>query len=88
MKEGLFLAAAIFLLFTFVLGFVRIIKGPSQADSLLGAQLLGTVGVAVILLLSMALSWEILVDVALLLAFLAAVSSIAFVAVTQEKPNE
>ncbi|MGV1099306.1 monovalent cation/H+ antiporter complex subunit F [Thiovibrio sp. JS02] len=74
------LAAVLVLLATFVLGLLRVLRGPSRADCMLGAQLLGSAGVAVLLLLARALGRESLLDVALLLAFLAAITSSAFVA--------
>lgn len=81
----LLLSGVIFLLLTFVLGFIRVLRGPTPADCLLGAQLLGSVGVAILLLLSQCLEQDALLDVALLFAFLAAVSSVAFVAVTRKR---
>lgn len=80
----LLLAGCLFLLMTFVLGFVRIVRGPTRADCMLGVQLLGSIGVAVLLLLAHALGRDSLLDMALLLAFLAAVSTVAFVALRRQ----
>lgn len=73
------LAAAAFVLMMVALGLVRILRGPSPADRIMAAQLLGTGGVAVLLLLAQASAMPGVVDVALLLALLAAFVSVAFV---------
>jgi multicomponent Na+:H+ antiporter subunit F len=53
--------------------------GPGDADRIMAAQLLGTGGTAVLLLVSEAMSLPAAVDVALVLALLAAFVSVAFV---------
>jgi multicomponent Na+:H+ antiporter subunit F len=73
------LAAAGFLLATVALGLVRIVRGPADADRMMSAQLLGTGGVAVLLLVGAAEVVPAAVDVALTLALLAAFASVAFV---------
>jgi len=73
------LAAAGFLLLTVGLGLVRIVRGPADADRMMSAQLLGTGGVAVLLLVGAAEVVPAAVDVALTLALLAAFASVAFV---------
>jgi multicomponent Na+:H+ antiporter subunit F len=74
------LGAAAFILGTVALGLVRILRGPGNADRMLAAQLLGTGGVAALLLLGVASGVGAVAEVALLLALLAAFSSVAFVA--------
>jgi multicomponent Na+:H+ antiporter subunit F len=61
------------------LGLVRILRGPGTADSLMAAQLLGTGGIAALLLLGAATGEAAVVDVALTLALLSAFASVAFV---------
>jgi multicomponent Na+:H+ antiporter subunit F len=57
----------------------RIARGPAAADRMMAAQLVGTGGVAVLLLLAAAGDdWAVL-DVALVLALLAAFAAVAFV---------
>jgi multicomponent Na+:H+ antiporter subunit F len=73
------LAAAGFLLVMMALGMVRIVRGPADADRMMSAQLLGTGGVAVLLLIGAAEVVPAAVDVALTLALLAAFASVAFV---------
>ena len=48
----LYSTVALFLLFAIVAGLLRILRGPTAADSMLAAQLFGTCGVAILLLLS------------------------------------
>jgi multicomponent Na+:H+ antiporter subunit F len=73
------LAAAIFVLAMVAFGLVRILRGPGDADRIMAAQLLGTGGTAVLLLISEAMSLPAAADVALILALLAAFVSVAFV---------
>ena len=73
------LVAAGFVLASVALGLVRILRGPNDADRIMAAQLLGTGGIAALLLLAQAISMPAAVDVALILALLAAFVSAAFV---------
>jgi multicomponent Na+:H+ antiporter subunit F len=76
--SGFLLIAAGFVLATVALGLVRILRGPSDADRMMAAQLLGTGGVAALLLLGAATGVGGAVDVALTVALLAAFASVAF----------
>lgn len=60
-------------------GMLRIHKGPGEADRMLAAQLFGTTAVAILLLLSMTVSSQAAIDVALLFALLSAVTAVTFV---------
>jgi multicomponent Na+:H+ antiporter subunit F len=73
------LGAAGFVLATVAIGLVRILRGPSDADRIMAAQLLGTGGIATLLLLAQPMNAPAAVDVALILALLAAFISVAFV---------
>ena len=77
MREFL-LCAAGFVLAMVALGLVRILRGPDDADRMMAAQLLGSGGIAV-LLLSAGGGLPAAADVALILALLAAFASVAFV---------
>jgi multicomponent Na+:H+ antiporter subunit F len=72
------LGMALVLLLTMSAGLVRVVIGPTPADRMMAAQLLGTSGIAVLLLLGLALEVPALLDVALIFALLAAVSVAAF----------
>lgn len=73
-----FLTAAVGLILAMLgLGLVSILRGPTDADRMMAAQLIGTAGIAVLLLLVTGVPAA--VDVALILALLATFASIAFV---------
>jgi multicomponent Na+:H+ antiporter subunit F len=72
------LAAAGFVLLMVALGLVRILRGPTVADRIMAAQLLGTGGIATLLLIAAATGMDAAIDVALALALLAAFASAAF----------
>jgi multicomponent Na+:H+ antiporter subunit F len=80
--ETLYLAVALFLLINLLGGLIRILIGPSRGDRMLAAQLFGTTGVAIILLLSEALDRPSLRDVALTVVLLAVINTVVFVRYT------
>jgi multicomponent Na+:H+ antiporter subunit F len=71
-------AIALFLMANLVVALVAAARGPTSADRMLVALLLGTTGTAVLVLLAAAGDASALVDVALVLALLAAIGGIAF----------
>jgi multicomponent Na+:H+ antiporter subunit F len=73
------LATAGAILFTVAVGLVRILGGPGDADRMMAAQLIGTGGIAALLLIAAATGARGVDDVALGLAILAAFASAAFV---------
>jgi multicomponent Na+:H+ antiporter subunit F len=73
------LGACAFILTMVALGLVRILRGPGNADRIMATQLLGTGGIAAVLLLGAATGEGATIDVALTLALLAAFASFAFV---------
>jgi multicomponent Na+:H+ antiporter subunit F len=75
----LFTWVAAFLVVNMAAGLVRVAWGPTPADRMLAAQLFGTTGVAVLLLLAEATGTAALRDVALVFALLAVVVAAAFV---------
>jgi multicomponent Na+:H+ antiporter subunit F len=72
-------AAAGFVLAMAAIGLFGIFLHSSETDRLMAAQLLGTDSIAILLLLSIATEAPPIVDVALLLALLAAFAAVAFV---------
>ncbi|TVP47825.1 MAG: hypothetical protein EA350_04300 [Gemmatimonadales bacterium] len=78
MDDFLVLVAA-FLALNVGVGLIRVALGPSPADRMLTAQLFGTTGVAILLILAQATATPGLRVVALVFALLAAVLSVAFV---------
>ncbi len=78
MSEFLFVAAGCVLVVV-ALGLFRILRGPSHVDRMMAAQLFGTGGIAILLLLTSASGLKAAADVALTLALLTAFSSVTFV---------
>lgn len=78
--NGVLEAISVVLLASLALGLVRIWRGPRLADRMLAAQLFGTTGVALLLVLAQAQPLAALRDVALVLALLAVLAVLAFVA--------
>jgi multicomponent Na+:H+ antiporter subunit F len=75
-----FLTAALgFILVMLALGLIPILRGPGDADRMMAMQLIGTSGIAALLLLGAVTRIPAAADVALTLALLATFASIAFV---------
>jgi multicomponent Na+:H+ antiporter subunit F len=79
MSPEFLVASAGFIMITVIVGLARILYGPGDADRIMAAQLLGTGGIASLLLAGIARGNPAVIDVALTLAMLAAFASIAFV---------
>ena len=80
--------AAGFVLTMVAIGLVVILRRPAEVDHMMAAQLLGTGGVAILLLLAAATKTPPIVDVALLLALFAAFAAVAFVRSASGQENE
>ena len=80
----LFAFSAAGLMFTLLLGLLSVLRGPGTGDRMLATQLIGTAGVGILLLLGTMLEQTALLDVALVLALLAAVAAAAFTGQQQE----
>ena len=78
MDNFLFLIAS-FILATIAGGLIIILQRPAEVDRLMAAQLLGTGGVAILLILAIATKASPIADVALMLALFAAFATVAFV---------
>lgn len=79
MMADFILASSGFVLAMVAVGLIRVLHGPADADRMMAAQLLGTGGIAALLMMAAALGLTALVDVALVLALLAAFASVAFI---------
>lgn len=75
---AVFLSAAAVIVASVATALWRVVRGPSAVDRVLGAQLVGTGGIGATLLLSAAAADPAIVDVALVLALLAAFAAVAF----------
>lgn len=78
---------AVFLVLNLAVGLTRVIRGTSRADRMIAAQLLGTTGVGILVVLWQALGVSALLDVALVFAILAAVTTVAFVTCAWGHPD-
>jgi multicomponent Na+:H+ antiporter subunit F len=87
MMPDFLLVAAGFVLTMVALGLVRILRGPTVADRIMAAQLLGTGGIATLVLIAAATGMAAAIDVALSLALLAAFASAAL-AHAIERPDD
>ena len=87
MLELLFVSL-IGLMLSLLLGLIRVLRGPEAGDRMMAAQLIGTTGVGILLLLSLLLNQPALADVALILALLAAVAVAAFSGQRQAASND
>lgn len=76
--SGFDLAIALFLLGNLIAALLAAARGPTSADRMLMALLFGSTGSGILVLLAQAMHIPALVDVALLLALLAAIGGVAF----------
>lgn len=78
MTELIWLAAGL-VLGSVALGLIRAVRGPGRADRIMSVQLIGTGSMGVIVLIATASGEASYLDVALVVALLAAVPAVAFV---------
>ena len=76
---GFLFGAACLVLAATALGLVRVLLGPADADRMMAVQLLGTGGIAVVLLVGAATGVSAAADVAIVIALVSAFASAAFV---------
>ena len=88
MSELLLFVCLAGLMLSLLLGLIRVLRGPEAGDRMMAAQLIGTTGVGILLLLSLLFKQPALSDVALILALLAAVAAAAFSAKQRETSND
>lgn len=81
------MSVALFLLANLLLALFVATRGPTAADPMLTALLFGSTGIGILALLAGAADMPALVDVALVLALLAAVSGLAFARRAWHKPG-
>ena len=79
---------AIFLILNILAGMWRVMKGPSAADRMVSAQLFGTTGVAILLVLAQALEAPYIRNAALLFALLMIMAVLSFVRKTVPKQSQ
>jgi multicomponent Na+:H+ antiporter subunit F len=75
--ENILLLPLLLLLITMALGLLRALRGPELQDRMLSILLLGSNGIALLLVLSFVLEQPALVDIALVLSLLAVMAAAA-----------
>ncbi len=75
----IYILLALVLLLSVAAGLIRVLLGPTVADRMLAAQLIGTCGLAVLLLLAKGLDSKVLIDIALVFSLLALLATMTFV---------
>ncbi len=70
---------SVILLATMIVGFLRILQGPTATDCILAVFFFGTTGIGILLLLSLASGDTRMIDVGLVLALLSAVVGATYV---------
>ena len=65
---------SIVLIISLCIGLIRIFRGPTLEDRIMSVQLMGTTGVGILLILGLLLDMPASIDIALVLAMLAAIS--------------
>jgi multicomponent Na+:H+ antiporter subunit F len=84
------LACAVIVIATVAGGLARVLRGPKDGERIMAAQLLGTGGIAALVLFGAATGADAAVDLALTLALLSAFAAIAFIkkGSTFEQPED
>ena len=77
MAEWIYTVGAAGLVLALVVGLVRTVAGPTLADRMLSVQLLTSVGIALLAVMAQWSGMAALMDVAIVLALLAPVTSVA-----------
>lgn len=80
-----YLMFSVVILLTVVGGLIRVFNSPKRADRMLAAQLCGTASVAIIIMFARILNDDFLFELGLVIAILAAISTIAFVRLTWQR---
>jgi multicomponent Na+:H+ antiporter subunit F len=76
-----------FVLMLLALGLVRVLRGPGDADRMMAAQLIGTCGIAALLLIGVIGGISAAIDLALVLALLATFAAAAFAECARRAPR-
>jgi multicomponent Na+:H+ antiporter subunit F len=71
--------AGLFIVLVVAIGLARVLRGPGDAERIMATQLLGTGGIALIMIVSVVANRPAMIDAGLTLALLAAFAGLAFV---------
>jgi multicomponent Na+:H+ antiporter subunit F len=73
-----FVIISVFLLANILVGLIRLMRGPGNADRMLAVQLFGTTGVAILLILGTILEEPVVYNVSLIFVLLATLAILTF----------
>jgi multicomponent Na+:H+ antiporter subunit F len=79
----------VILLLCLIVGLIRVLAGPDNANRMLAAQLFGTISTTIVIVLSVLQNNEVITNVALVFTLLASITVIAFLKLAEqplEKP--
>lgn len=74
------------LMFAVILSFIRLLRGPRTADRVVALDLMTTIGIGVIAVLAMGTNQAVALDVAIVLALLAFLGTVAFASYVERQP--
>ncbi|MBA6346681.1 MULTISPECIES: monovalent cation/H+ antiporter complex subunit F [unclassified Colwellia] len=74
----------IILLICLIVGLLRVLIGPDNANRMLAAQLFGTIGTTIVLVFSVLQNNEVITNVALVFTLLASITVIAFLKLAEQ----
>ena len=83
----LYLLLVLVLLGNTLVGLSRVLRGPTAGDRMMAAEMFGTSGIMMVLLLSAITGNEALIDVALVFALLSALTVVTFVSRSWPAPR-
>ncbi|TWX52177.1 monovalent cation/H+ antiporter complex subunit F [Colwellia hornerae] len=72
------------LLLCLIVGLIRVLIGPDNANRMLAAQLFGTIGTTIVIVLSVLQNNEVITNVALVFTLLASITVIAFLKLAEQ----
>jgi len=79
-----YIIVTVILLLCLIVGLIRVLVGPDNANRMLAAQLFGTIGTTVVLVLSVLQNNEVITNVALVFTLLASITVIAFLKLAEQ----
>lgn len=72
------------LLLCLIVGLIRVLAGPDNANRMLAAQLFGTIGTTIVIVLSVLQDNEVITNVALVFTLLASITVVAFLKLAEQ----
>jgi len=83
-----YISVVLLLLLCLIVGLIRVLTGPDNANRMLAAQLFGTIGTTIVIVLSVLQNNELITNVALVFTLLASITVIAFLKLAEQPTDE